>query len=714
MPVNFVNDHFQSFVNFAQQRFDAGAKKAVISASVNNPLQERSILNCAESRTDSVHKWRRNAGEVTDNNQTRTLFRQAVAEMFGGEAKIPKSVKKAMLLDDYGKGKPLTARRILAVKAAIDPFAQKFAEKFEIVKQSATKAYSKVNEDRDLVPGEERVTTAQVDGLVKMVLKAAGTDGDAFEILASSNVMNGILIGGGASPRPADAVEQKVQRILANLAELREAAGGDPAILAAGKSFLALLIGKSVPDGMIAAIVRQARAANVTALKSLSRSSTGLAIHKALNEYVECQTRIADNTGAVNALEGADEKDAIRDFIGRLLIAKCGKSSVRKIQAALHSENAQKLKTIYDMVSEEDFDKRGLSSAVTSHTGMMGGRARRYLGKLQIAADAAAGVPENEIEELPSFKEPFNYNAFKAGSIVNDLVKVGKAEARRTLDVFLQTVVRGDSKGADLFRKVYRNRLGDEAYEPKETIGSNARGNVSAMLNWTIAAECKKCAQGQFADSTFAKDIKRMQGSLKVGDVVLSADFNTARNQIAAFVSKGARTTYGELSDAEKGKAHIVMALLSQETAKAAFDGQFTALDKKNTMPPASLPTDQEADRHEIAVTLCDDGRLTVEFHGTQFPQFILADPGDGKPVNEALSGGSKVEARMNFTLKAHEFDRLAQLDYTKFDDTRANEINTNNDVRNKIPKAVESFPAGFPFGANGYTLSVGLKSTLN
>ncbi|MBQ6924267.1 MAG: hypothetical protein IJQ73_06475 [Kiritimatiellae bacterium] len=110
------------------------------------------------------------------------------------------------------------------------------------------------------------------------------------------------------------------------------------------------------------------------------------------------------------------------------------------------------------------------------------------------------------------------------------------------------------------------------------------RGNVSAMLNWTIAAECKKCAQGQFADSTFAKDLKRMQGSLKVGGVVLSADFDAARNQIAAFVSKGARTTYGELSGAEKGKAHIVMALLSQETAKAAFDGQFTALDKKNTM----------------------------------------------------------------------------------------------------------------------------------
>ena len=38
----------------------------------------------------------------------------------GGKAKIPASVRKAMLLGDYGHGKPLTARRIIAVKKAID------------------------------------------------------------------------------------------------------------------------------------------------------------------------------------------------------------------------------------------------------------------------------------------------------------------------------------------------------------------------------------------------------------------------------------------------------------------------------------------------------------------------------------------------------------------------------------------------------------------
>ena len=40
--------------------------------------------------------------------------------MFGGENRVPESVKKAMLMEDYDKGKPLTARRILAIKAAVD------------------------------------------------------------------------------------------------------------------------------------------------------------------------------------------------------------------------------------------------------------------------------------------------------------------------------------------------------------------------------------------------------------------------------------------------------------------------------------------------------------------------------------------------------------------------------------------------------------------
>lgn len=74
----------------------------------------------AHVETDEVHKWLRTDAECDVNDRTRAIFRAAIANIFGGEDRIPASVKKAMLMGDYDHGKPLTARRIMAVKAAID------------------------------------------------------------------------------------------------------------------------------------------------------------------------------------------------------------------------------------------------------------------------------------------------------------------------------------------------------------------------------------------------------------------------------------------------------------------------------------------------------------------------------------------------------------------------------------------------------------------
>jgi len=56
------------------------------------------------------------------NNETRALFKQTVLDALGvaDEDKLPKSVKDAMKLSNYhNKGRPLTARRIIAVVTAI-------------------------------------------------------------------------------------------------------------------------------------------------------------------------------------------------------------------------------------------------------------------------------------------------------------------------------------------------------------------------------------------------------------------------------------------------------------------------------------------------------------------------------------------------------------------------------------------------------------------
>jgi len=54
------------------------------------------------------------------NNQTRELFKETIAKLFGGEENIPQEVKDAMHFRRFdGKGRPLTAKRINETKSAI-------------------------------------------------------------------------------------------------------------------------------------------------------------------------------------------------------------------------------------------------------------------------------------------------------------------------------------------------------------------------------------------------------------------------------------------------------------------------------------------------------------------------------------------------------------------------------------------------------------------
>ena len=64
-------------------------------------IKDRNILAVSTAENDAVHKWKRTGAQFSVNDRTRDLFRKSVIDMFGGVAKIPDSVKEAMLLEDY-------------------------------------------------------------------------------------------------------------------------------------------------------------------------------------------------------------------------------------------------------------------------------------------------------------------------------------------------------------------------------------------------------------------------------------------------------------------------------------------------------------------------------------------------------------------------------------------------------------------------------------
>ena len=101
---------FQQFVDFADKAY--AAHKEDTFARFKGMTQE--------DYQGSFASFLRSSEMKAANDEVRALFLKTVADMFGGEKYIPDLVRDNMKLEDFGKGKPLTARRIKLVKTAID------------------------------------------------------------------------------------------------------------------------------------------------------------------------------------------------------------------------------------------------------------------------------------------------------------------------------------------------------------------------------------------------------------------------------------------------------------------------------------------------------------------------------------------------------------------------------------------------------------------
>ena len=122
LDVNGYNETFKAFVDFAKISEATTGKKTIVRADVdeNGALVGRKVDVAETDHLRGLFRWSRKDDDKAANNATRAIFKDAIVSMFGGESKIPESVKKAMLMADYDCGKPLTARRIIYVKNAID------------------------------------------------------------------------------------------------------------------------------------------------------------------------------------------------------------------------------------------------------------------------------------------------------------------------------------------------------------------------------------------------------------------------------------------------------------------------------------------------------------------------------------------------------------------------------------------------------------------
>ena len=125
MRIDLNNTQFRTFVNFADK---ADSYTAIAQIGEVSPGQDESVPDALLNRRivpkqqfDWVGNRLRLSRSRETNNATRELFLSTVLKMCNVSSvnELPESVQNALLMKDYGKGKPLTARRILAVSEAL-------------------------------------------------------------------------------------------------------------------------------------------------------------------------------------------------------------------------------------------------------------------------------------------------------------------------------------------------------------------------------------------------------------------------------------------------------------------------------------------------------------------------------------------------------------------------------------------------------------------
>lgn len=207
LDINGYNATFRAFTEFATQAVNAGKSNAIARVGEGDGSLAGRVITAAKG--DFIGNVGRFSANVDANNVARNLFRKAISDMFGGPNKIPESVIDAMKMQDFDRGKPLTARRIIAVKNAIDSngVLRDMVAKQAAAEQAKQAAFDESisvfkNADTEQAALEKGYTKGELPKLAKAVNLLVQTTGcseaDALkEVTATGSKANRLMKYGG-------------------------------------------------------------------------------------------------------------------------------------------------------------------------------------------------------------------------------------------------------------------------------------------------------------------------------------------------------------------------------------------------------------------------------------------------------------------------------------------------------------------------------------
>ena len=674
LGINGYNDAFKAFTDFAAQATKGstiaqvgGEKNTVVGAG---PLAGRTIV--AKTSFDFIGNVGRRQESRDVNNDVRELFKQAIADLFHGESNIPMSVLDAMKLADFGKGKPLTARRILAVKAAIDQAAAAADQGADAAGGIDAKIESAVE---TCMKKFGKKPNAKAEPLVRIALEACNGDADVMDIV-TKNITKKILYTGTSDLRTEADIRQKVGDIVSNLEELKAASNGNPAVVAAGKAFLMEHGGNTLPRGLFTKMAEAAAKIPLDQIRDLSASSPARSIHKAVADLNEALDDAMVSSGVANHLEAPEERTNARLFLTSVAMSQCNQVALRDLHNILNSNTSKQLLAFYRECRTEDFQQLdGQSEDIRKGAESVADECELCLRGLDAAVNEninRMNPSQPKMKPIPFIDDNLNMRAVGGDKMVSDIVSAAEAYNAKRTDDYINATVTGSGQGAEVMKNLLRAKLGN-ASKPEEKLGKSLSANANAMMNWNICGEMKKIVTGK--ECQFKADIYRGTNvTLKNGknSFKLTMKFETARDELAQFVTGDANATYEGLTKAEdKNKVHLLMALVSQETEKAAQMGSEIAIEPRESDQAFGEWFKHDGQSRSYTVEMRHDGGIALHYvMDNEITDIKDNTTNDGLNDEISVGAGSRWKCTLDYTLKGDEFNRLAKLDFSKFDDS--------------------------------------------
>ena len=684
------------------------------------------------------------------NDTARKLFLNAVTRMFGGRQHIPESVWKAINLQDYGRGAPLTARRIMAVKAAVDAHLSAPPDKLDVQVLGRTVTFEKWHYEGLVAAMPEAQRPRGLEGRAQLADMIRNTLADRIE--------NGLRI---------------LQEVRAGMGFRHAASAANVADLTLALHAIGLSNGDKLkegsfsvsdPDGNLARWLDTSDEVYLresSHLKAYQKMTVdghrnilrGIDVPAGQNGLLAGMRTV--HYGTVPDLTTADGNGPKRRLFLKCETHGCFRNPISKDDVAagmtpnMHQREArdgdwsEAILHTFSFLGTRGADPTAGGARKEHMTAGMKAALKGAVDKLKAAgrADLAEQLTARNVEKGGSAL--LFDNLFKAidgepenvvlQEVVNDLIAAAKADIgdkhgdaivrlgnevmvdEADLAAFAPNPVPFQVKGAaaQQITDVLMDNS-DLRNDPDATSTLRRRMNAIAKSEITVHIAdqigVKLLGKGKDGtpfvdlgkmDTSFDKDIMRDVGWTIDGHPV-PKDPKVARDMLARFVSGNENATYDGADNELKTKVHILMGCMHQGVSACAMEGAGFAFNDKPD-PLARLGGNEHPDggkkTQSFALTRDDGGNIVID-HKVHFVGGVLMQITNGgdRFLQKKTDKNGGMDYGIKITIPRADLDRLGSADWTHYDPKQVNEALGDTNLPNRFSTAENLVPNQFRF----------------